>query len=95
MPGIYAVLKTQALRYLPEPLLQSIKARHYARMLRSFTIDQEPDLKLVQHLVKPGDTVLDVGANFGVYTRVLSQLVGPAGRVISVEPVPQTFSILS
>ncbi|HEV2150147.1 MAG TPA: FkbM family methyltransferase [Longimicrobiaceae bacterium] len=95
MPGIYAFLKRQALHYLPEPLLRPVKARHYARMLRSFTLDQEPDLTVVQHLVGPGDTVVDVGANVGVYTRVLSELVGPTGRVVSVEPVPQTFSLLS
>ncbi|HEU0077291.1 MAG TPA: FkbM family methyltransferase [Longimicrobiaceae bacterium] len=95
MPGIYSFLKRQALHYLPEPLLRSMKARYYARMLRSLTLDQEPDLLVVQHLVEPGDTVLDVGANIGVYTRVLSDLVGPAGRVISVEPTPQTFSILT
>lgn len=95
MPGVYAFLKRQVLRYMPEPVLQSLKARHYERMLRSFTLDQEPDLEVVQHLVGPGDTVLDVGANVGVYTRVLSELVGPAGRVVSVEPMPQTFRILS
>lgn len=95
MTGIYPFLKRQALRYLPEPLLRSVKARHYARMLRSFTLDQEPDMVVVQHLVDPGDTALDLGANFGVYTRVLSDLVGPAGRVVSVEPMPHTFGILS
>lgn len=38
---------------------------------------------------------MDLGANIGVYTKVLSDLVGPAGTVISVEPVPQTFAVLS
>lgn len=95
MPGIYTFLKSQALHYLPESLLQIVKARHYTRMLRSFTLDQEPDLMVVRYLVEPGDTVVDVGANVGVYTKVLSDLVGPAGRVVSMEPMPQTFSILA
>lgn len=95
MSKIYSFLKRQCFRYLPEPLLQSLKERHYTRMLRSFTFDEEPDLVVVQHLVDPGHTAIDVGANVGVYTKVLSELVGPAGRVISVEPVPQTFRILS
>jgi FkbM family methyltransferase len=30
-----------------------------------------------------------------MYTKVLSDLVGPSGSVISVEPVPQTFDALS
>jgi len=38
---------------------------------------------------------VDLGANIGVYTKVLSDLVGPTGTVISVEPVPQTFDVLS
>jgi FkbM family methyltransferase len=45
--------------------------------------------------VKPGDWVLDVGANVGHYSSKLSQLVGHQGRVISFEPVPQTFEILA
>jgi len=38
---------------------------------------------------------VDLGANFGMYTKVLSDLVGPTGTVISVEPVPETFDVLS
>ena len=32
--------------------------------------------------VRPGDTVLDVGANIGFFTLQASQLAGPRGRVI-------------
>jgi FkbM family methyltransferase len=35
-----------------------------------------------------------VGAHAGWYTRTLSELVGPEGRVIAVEPVPPTFELL-
>ncbi|HEX8904834.1 MAG TPA: FkbM family methyltransferase [Longimicrobiaceae bacterium] len=92
---MFSFLKTLVLTTLPEPLLQAAKARHYARALRSFSEDQEPDLAVVRHLVEPGSTAVDLGANFGVYTRVLSELVGPAGRVVSVEPVPQTHDLLA
>jgi FkbM family methyltransferase len=73
----------------------ALKTRHYARVLRNFDASQEPDLTVVQHLVDAGTTAIDLGANIGVYTKVLSSLVGREGRVISAEPVPQTFRILA
>lgn len=35
-----------------------------------------------------------MGANIGVYTRFLSEAVGPMGSVWSLEPVPFTFRVL-
>lgn len=37
-------------------------------------------------LVRPGMTVLDIGANVGAHTLPLARLVGPTGRVVAVEP---------
>src|SRR5688500_6419910 len=39
-------------------------------------------------LVHPGDTVVDVGAHFGIYALLASRLVGAHGRVIAFEPDP-------
>lgn len=44
--------------------------------------------------VRPGDFVVEAGANIGVFTLLLSQLVGPDGRVRSYEPDPQLRAIL-
>jgi len=46
-------------------------------------------------MITAGDWVVDVGANVGHYTKRFSDLVGPEGRVIAVEPVPETFELLS
>jgi FkbM family methyltransferase len=43
-------------------------------------------IKLYSRLVKPGDTVLDIGANVGAHTLPLAKLVGAEGRVIAFEP---------
>lgn len=44
--------------------------------------------------VAPGDHAIDVGANHGYYTLLLSDLVGPLGRVASVEPNPRICTLL-
>lgn len=41
--------------------------------------------------VKPGMTVLDIGANIGFFTTMFAGLVGNSGKVIAFEPVADTF----
>ena len=45
-------------------------------------------------LVKPGMTVLDIGANIGVHTLTFSKLVGMEGRVYAYEAHPDNFYLL-
>ena len=40
------------------------------------------------HLVKPGMTVFDIGANVGFLSVILARLVGPGGKVVCFEPLP-------
>ena len=56
---------------------------------------ERAELQFLSRLVKSGDTVVDVGAHFGVYTRALSVRAGPRGKVLAVEPIPPVFQILS
>jgi FkbM family methyltransferase len=88
-------IKRFALRFLPERLLQNLKKIHYARRLRQTDPVADPDLLVLRHLVAPGHRVIDVGANVGLYTKFMAGLVGPWGKVYSIEPVPQTYEILS
>ena len=45
--------------------------------------------------IAPGDTVVNVGANVGCFTLFAAQCVGPAGRVIAIEPEAETFRQLN
>lgn len=56
----------------------------------------EPTLtRFVQATVKPGDVVLDVGANIGYFTLLLARGVGAAGRVVALEPDAQNVALLT
>jgi FkbM family methyltransferase len=48
---------------------------------------------LAQRL-RPGMTVIDVGANFGYYTLLMGEAVGAAGHVLAVEPNPEASALL-
>lgn len=52
------------------------------------------ETRLIQRLVSPGDTIVDVGANIGYYTLQLARLVGNDGRVFAFEPDPRNFDFL-
>jgi FkbM family methyltransferase len=49
---------------------------------------------LLEKLILPGSDVIDTGANVGLYTKFLSKFVGSGGKVLSFEPIPETFSYL-
>ncbi len=44
--------------------------------------------------IRPGDFVVDIGANVGYYTLIASRLVGDHGRVLAIEPDPANATVL-
>jgi FkbM family methyltransferase len=56
---------------------------------RSMLLGYDPDVvRAVQRFVGPGLHCIDVGANVGAVTLSMAKRVGPAGRVLAVEPGP-------
>jgi len=54
----------------------------------------EKEIVILNHFVKHGNVALDIGANIGIYTKLLSKLVGESGKVHAFEPVPVTYGYL-
>jgi FkbM family methyltransferase len=49
----------------------------------------EPDIaRIFLRVLRPGDTVIDVGGNAGFFTILAATLVGPTGQVATFEPDP-------
>jgi FkbM family methyltransferase len=54
----------------------------------------EPSIALLDAAIRPGETVVDVGANFGLFAYYLSRAVGKHGRVYAFEPIQYSRRIL-
>ncbi|WP_422928153.1 FkbM family methyltransferase [Singulisphaera sp. PoT] len=49
---------------------------------------------LLEHVLRPGMTVVDVGANHGLFSFEAAHLTGPTGRIHAFEPTPSTRALL-
>jgi FkbM family methyltransferase len=52
------------------------------------------EIAFIRGEVKPGQTVLDIGANIGFFSIVMGALVGPNGHVYAFEPVAENADLL-
>jgi FkbM family methyltransferase len=76
--------------------LKGFRMRVDWQLHRSFAYGSwEPEVvRSIQHHVQSGTRVLDIGAQSGFYSLLLSRLVGPEGMVFAFEPLPANFRIL-
>lgn len=77
-------------------VLKGFRMRVDWQIHRSFAYGTwEPDVvRALQAHVTRGMRVLDIGAQTGFYSLLLSRLVGPTGEVIAFEPLPANFRLL-
>jgi FkbM family methyltransferase len=58
-------------------------------------IHEPATTRLFKSVLKPGNTVIDIGANIGYFSLLSANLVGSAGHVIAIEPDPDNAIALS
>jgi len=54
-------------------------------------ISDRKKIAIIEEYLKPGMTVLDIGANIGYYTKLFSKSVGSTGKVFAFEPDDTNF----
>jgi FkbM family methyltransferase len=63
--------------------------------LRRWNFDGEIEVRdaITAHL-KAGNTAIDIGANFGMHTLLMASQIGPSGRLLAFEPIPENLRLL-
>ena len=74
--------------------IRSSKLGHRHRFLRYKYRTESESIRFIQALPLEGKTVLDIGANRGIYCYYLSLSVGSKGNVIAFEPQPECLHTL-
>lgn len=70
---------------------------HPSSMALAYFIDGDArrlDHEVITRLLRPGSTYIDIGANIGTTTIPAARVVGPGGRVVSVEAHPTVAAYL-
>jgi FkbM family methyltransferase len=67
-------------------MLYNVHDIYIGRSLDQYGEFSEGEADLFRRLVKPGQLVVEVGANIGAHTLLLAQLVGRGGKVLAFEP---------
>ncbi len=55
----------------------------------------EDEIRFLRRLLEPGQHIVDIGANCGVYALSMAKVVGPSGRVWAFEPSSATADLLA
>jgi FkbM family methyltransferase len=95
-PAIFADLNFQVQHRLPAGMQMNLGIVDVIERTLLTTGQWDPIIEqTLRGCLKPGDVMLDVGANIGYFSLLGSQLVGPAGRVVSFEPSIRALSKLT
>lgn len=68
---------------------------YLSRRLFLYNDFEREELRFAMYCARGGGTMIDVGANIGVFTVACARAAGPTGRVIALEPGPATYDKLT
>jgi FkbM family methyltransferase len=89
-------MKKKVRNFLPRGLVQEVRRIRYHWLIRRGQfVSTEYEFERLGGLIKAGETVIDIGANVGHYTLLLSRCVADEGLVIAFEPIGSTFDLLA
>jgi FkbM family methyltransferase len=92
---MWQILKRALRQICPDNLFYDLRKYYIRNKLEKGMYDNnEKEMNILKYLVKPGHVALDLGANIGSYTRLLSKLVDQNGTVHAFEAMPSTYGYL-
>ncbi|MFX0133321.1 MAG: FkbM family methyltransferase [Candidatus Hodarchaeota archaeon] len=86
-------IKIRAKTFWDQDMIVAIPGRASLRLYR-YGFFEEGLTRMILEYLKPGMTFFDIGAHFGYYTLLSSEIVGNLGRIHSFEPTPSTLNTL-
>jgi len=87
-PALRSVTAPMVIRVREGFAMQIDGSSQTGRMLYATGEYESETSLLIQRLLRPGDTMVDVGANIGYFTILGARAVGVRGRVAAFEPMP-------
>lgn len=98
VPGSRAVYRLLITRLRPEHATVRGHALHLdaldSLLLSVNGTYEDDELNIFRGCIRPGDTIIDVGAHIGLYTLEAARATGPTGQVFAFEPSSTNYGLL-
>lgn len=72
----------------------AVRDSYISTTIRGGGLWEPNETHVLRRMLRPGDFVIDIGANIGWHTVIAALAVGPSGRVIAFEPGAANASVL-
>lgn len=86
-------LNLPTLAHPPKLYVHGPHDKFVSRTIRETGLWEPYETSLVLELLKPGDVLVDVGANIGYFSILAASVVGDSGQVIAFEPDPENYAL--